>query len=547
MAADTPLTVDVPLRIASSQFAALPSLAKEIVEAVTPVRTITSKDVMATRWTDDVLLYAVIKSSIAGLSFSNYQKCLDELLCRSATQSSWNTKYEQLKPQRSLPFTDSEAYRLLLVATEAFVATQSAISPMEAVGSEIVNPDILNRMLSDLNASDAPDLDTPADRFANKYLQKLGALQNGTPTLPYLNLIATRMGAAGLSLNAKRDPSKEDCEAIIAHKLTRPIMIELIWSYWHEQGMQVQTMHALRDRFLNRRSGPGPDPLATLEISPARRLVPFMFQHIQNEQHRLTIARRAYEYDHQYGLTLQGSAVPPMQTVDSRSRFLEAFHNLLACCVVFFREDDDTNRRADAFPVLNALKEVHFLLAEGAHNQYGDLPTTARIEMLIEQWFLARPELQQFLPSRDSIAYPEPWMGTVDAMKTIQGWTNTSVMYFHDLATFGEQVLLSIRFNNWSTISDRTHAANWARVWRSEIQGYMHAYRTVTGVDHSVEVKDAPLLAERNLDPSVHLLRRYQEQRQSGQAVRGAGRLPGVPTAVRGPHRPAGLPAPKSR
>jgi hypothetical protein len=324
-------------------------------------------------------------------------------------------------------------------------------------------------------------------------------------------------------------------------------MIELIWSYWHEQGMQVQTMHALRDRFLNRRSRPGPDPLATLEMSPVRRFVPFMFQHIQNEQHRLTIARRAYEYDHQYGLTLQGSAVPPMQTVDSRSRFLEAFHNLLSSCVVFFREDDDTNRRADAFPVLNALKEVHFLLAEGAHNQYGDLPTTARIEMLIEQWFLARPELQQFLPSRDSIAYPEPWMGTVDAMKTIQGWTNTSVMYFHDLANFGEQILLSIRFNNWSTISDRTHAANWARIWRSPIQGYMHAYRTATGVDHSLELKEAPQLAERNLDPSVHLLRRYQEQRQLGQAVRGAGRLPGVPTAVRGPHRPAGLPAPKTR
>jgi len=38
---------------------------------------------------------------------------------------------------------------------------------------------------------------------------------------------------------------------------------------------------------------------------------------------------------------------------------------------------------ADAFPVLNALREVHLLLAEGAHNQYGDLPWTARHEMLM--------------------------------------------------------------------------------------------------------------------------------------------------------------------
>ena len=46
---------------------------------------------------------------------------------------------------------------------------------------------------------------------------------------------------------------------------------------------------------------------------------------------------------------------------------------------------------ADGFPVLNALREVHLLLAEGAHNQYGDLPWTARQEMLMQQWLLARP------------------------------------------------------------------------------------------------------------------------------------------------------------
>jgi hypothetical protein len=151
--------------------------------------------------------------------------------------------------------------------------------------------------------------------------------------------------------------------------------------------------------------------------------------------------------------------------------------------------------------------------------------------MLLEQWILARPELQQFLPSRESIAYPEAWMGTVDAMKTVQGWTNTSVMYFHDLAVFGEQILLSIRFNNWSQIFDRTHAANWARVWRSEIQAYMHAYRTVTSVDLTIEPTE-PRLAERKVDPSVLLSRRLEEQRQLGTAVRGVGaRLPATPTA----------------
>ena len=55
---------------------------------------------------------------------------------------------------------------------------------------------------------------------------------------------------------------------------------------------------------------------------------------------------------------------------------------------------------ADGFPLLNALKEVHLLLAEGAHNQFGDLPWTARVEMLIQQWLLARPEMREFLQGR---------------------------------------------------------------------------------------------------------------------------------------------------
>ena len=66
--------------------------------------------------------------------------------------------------------------------------------------------------------------------------------------------------------------------------------------------------------------------------------------------------RRAYEYDHQYGLTLYGKAVPPLRPADSRSKFLEAFHNLLHAARVFYKEDNDTTVIADGFPLLNALQ-----------------------------------------------------------------------------------------------------------------------------------------------------------------------------------------------
>ena len=74
-------------------------------------------------------------------------------------------------------------------------------------------------------------------------------------------------------------------------------------------------------------------------------------------------------------------------------------------------------------------------------------------------------------------------MDRVDAMKKLQGWTDVTMTYFRDLARFGEQLLLSIRYGNWSDRQTPTHAANWARDWRAEIQSYIHAYRAVTGVD----------------------------------------------------------------
>ncbi len=194
------------------------------------------------------------------------------------------------------------------------------------------------------------------------------------------------------------------------------------------------------------------DPLANMEIDPLRSLNNVIWGYIQDEQHRLSVVRRNYEYDHHYGLRLAGRAVRDMRTADSRSKFLEAFHTLLSITSAFYKRDDDTTIVADGFPVLNGLKEAHLILSQGAHNQYGDLPSTARIEMLMQQWILSRPEFREFLPTRIMVAYPEPWMDRVDAMKKLQGWTDTSVLHFRNLAIFGEQVLLSIRYGDWASV-----------------------------------------------------------------------------------------------
>ena len=220
------------------------------------------------------------------------------------------------------------------------------------------------------------------------------------------------------------------CLGVLQYRLTSPSLIELIWSYWLEEGMLVQTMNAIARRFQNRRGSPN-DPLGELEFDPLRPLNNLIWGFIQDEHSRLTVPRRAHEYMHHYGLSLMGKGrtrISVRPTADRSSS--KGFHNLLSAAARFFRDDSDTTVIADAFPLLNALKEVHLILAEGAHNQFGDLTWTARAEMLTMQWMLARPEMKEFLRGRYMVPYQEEWMGAVDSMKKLQGWTDTTVTHF---------------------------------------------------------------------------------------------------------------------
>jgi len=294
---------------------------------------------------------------------------------------------------------------------------------------------------------------------------------------------------------------------LIMARINEPCLIELIWSYWMEEGMLVQTMNAVSRRFQNVRANGDRDPLANLEITPLRPLNNLLWGHIQDEYNRLTVRRRAYEYIHHYGMTLFGKAASDINAADYRSKFLEAFHNLLFQASVFFKEDFQTTVIADGFPLLNSLKEVHLILAQGAHNQFGDLPWTARVEMLLMQYMLARGEIREFLGSRVMVPYKEPWEAQVDAMKTLQGWTDVTVSHFRDLAVYGEQLLLAIRYGDWINVNDEDSAKNWARYFRPEIQAYLHAYRAVTGVDlTNADTVDATI-------PGVYLQKRVAVQR----------------------------------
>ncbi len=468
--------------------------------------------------TDTQALWTLIRQTSNALSFQSYQAFMEVLLCGQGSftppisnrQSNPTAQGFHL-PWR-LPFPGVEPYRQLKAATEVFVLLNCGVpfGPF-ATGSG----DDLFLSPTQQWSGDQVDVTAELEDESRRYYRTVGgtdirgawsqllaegrvAAEENLTTILYLGLVRANLPDARIahippSLGKDLDLSPQAvlelehgataCLGILQEKLSNPCFIELLWSYWQEEAGLVQTMNAITWRFQNRR-GPGDrDPLASLEIDPLRPLNNFLWGYIQDEQHRLTVVRRAYEYAHQYGLTLLGKAVPAVEGADNRSRFIESFHNLLHQCSIFYKEDDDTTVVADGFPLLNALKEVHLLLTKGASNQYGDLPWTARLEMLMQQFLLARPEFREFLPRRIMVDYPEQWMHSVETMKGLQGWSSDSVVHFRDLAVFGEQIVLGVRFEAWPSIIESQHAANWARYWRPEIQGYIYAYRAVTSVD----------------------------------------------------------------
>jgi len=457
--------------------------------------------------TDDQGLWSAIRNRCEAVSFPRYNEFIQAVFCGDPLENVIETTkndYDKKFGSRDLNALDArlslnsvDAYNVLKLATEVFLLLESGVILQK------------NNTSSVLTADDFFDESEESDRFNENVMfstleTKLTRYLSGTNgKLPYFDRIVSAL----VGLDPKRGIEKLPyCDGILQHRFSSPSLLELIWSYWHEEGMLVQTMNAIALRFQNRRGSADRDPLAELVIDPLRPLNNLLWGYIQNEHNRLTIPRRTYEYDSQYGLSLYGKAVPKLRSADSRSKFLEAFHNLLYRTSIFYREDADTTVIADAFPLLKAIREVHLILAEGAHNQFGDLPWTARIEMMIEQWLLARPEMQEFLRGRPMVPYREDWMGRVDAMKKHQGWTDTTITHFQELGMYGEQILLSIRYGDWIVVNNEDQAKNWARYWKPEIQGYIHAYRAATGVDLNSEPVDAS-------PPWVHLRRQEEKKR----------------------------------
>lgn len=481
--------------------------------------------------TTDELLWEVIKDRTEAITFENYKRFMDQVQVGGQLFRGVDAYAALKNATRAWLQHEAGVWFDPQIPNPAGVGTTPLDDPVDTAFNQPQLPGYAFPPLPDVprgsRKADAVDV----QRLRAEYL---ATLEGDLKVLPYHKLIVDSLGVLPL----KKAQIVFGDYGISAAQLFRPVMLELIWSYWHEEGMLVQSMNAISRRFQNRRiPGSGQDPLFRLEIDPLRTVNNLVWGYVQDEWNLLTVQRRAYEYQHEYGISLLGKAIPGFDPADSRPRFLTAFHDLLLTCATFYDADDDTTVVADAFEVLNALKDVHPILAEGAHNQFGDLVWTARSEMLAQQWILSRPEFREFLGGRTMVPYREPWMDRVDTMKQLQGWGDVSVTHFRDLAVFGERLLLSIRYGNWSVINDSRAAENWARFWRPEVKTYMHSYRAVTGVELSGRAQETIDVSRdgRYVQPSVHLQRRLDQRRRPAALPSGSdrGRDSAAPAAAR--------------
>jgi hypothetical protein len=461
----------------------------------------------ATDCTLDQALWVAIREGTHRISFNRYYEFLARVLTaeedagrgshRDIAARDGNELEYDVRGLRSFSkyFRGVGSYRLLKYLTEAFLVLQSGvrIDHEEEHRYEFDRSDEGQR----LGVHCREDLE-------GRLREYLGDQQ----LLPYLRrVVEAAFPEFERELRHRNREVRGADRLILAARLDQPMLVELMHTYWLEEGMLMQTMNAINRRFQNIGGDRNRDPLANMAIDPLRLLSPLLWGWNRDEIHHLSVRDRAHEYANEYGLVLVGSATRGIRPAESRSAFMAAFNNLLYQSSIFFKEDYQTTVIADGFQLLNALKEVHLVLSQGAANAFGDMPYTARVETLMMQFILARPEMREFLQTNASVTYNDKWMPAVDAMKTLQGWSDVTITHFRDLAVYGEQLLLSVRYGDWVNVNDEDSAKNWGRYWRAEVQGYLHAYRAVTGVDLSNAV--AAGMVDSTL-PAIHLQKRLE-------------------------------------
>lgn len=294
--------------------------------------------------------------------------------------------------------------------------------------------------------------------------------------------------------------------------------VEHIYSYFLELGGVFETLDQVIRRFAPEARRPPAPQLNRFDVSPLQPVARLLWGYKEDRDNRTTRDQRRMEYLRQYGLDLDPHT-PAAEAFEHRSLFLQYFHTLLNVCAQYFQQLEQTTVNPSAFSVLAALRPLHMLLAEGAHNQYQFMTDKARVELIVVQDILSQDPVQRFLGAPANVPYPAPWMGAVDSMRRIMRRTDTSVTEFFNLALLGESILLTIRFGPFNpAFTDDLVAGGWAQALQPFIRQYIYSYRSVTGVDLAADAKFAGGRID-TTGPQVYLHARQENSRLRLRAI----------------------------
>ena len=197
--------------------------------------------------TSDQALWVAIRNSTNAIGFNRYSAFLEVVLCgespEAATAGSRSAprrhQLRKVKRRTALPFPNVDRYRLLKAATEVFLMVHCGVDLDDFSGVD------LNEESRRLNRTvQTGDLEAEM----REYLTRVSAGEGDfLDVLPYLGLIRLQLrdvaivGADG----DDDDAAPRSATGIIAERLTNPCFLELLWSYWHDEGNLVQTINAI--------------------------------------------------------------------------------------------------------------------------------------------------------------------------------------------------------------------------------------------------------------------------------------------------------------
>ena len=186
----------------------------------------------------------------------------DDAFEPSRAASGIGHKLRKVKRRTALPFPNVDRYRLLKAATEVFMMTHCGV---DLDDFSDVDLDEESRRLN--RTVEPGDLEAQM----RDYLARVpGGDGEFLDVLPYLGLIRLQLRDVRRRSTTTTTTRRRSATASSPRSSRNPCFLELIHSYWLDEGGLVQTLNAITWRFQNRTAArPGRDPLRRPGRRPA--------------------------------------------------------------------------------------------------------------------------------------------------------------------------------------------------------------------------------------------------------------------------------------